>query len=268
MENSTIILLESCEFKNCMHAAAVSSDQITIRNCTVLTHPQMNGSAFKLRGQSTVEDTRIRIRVNPANKQAAIAHDSALFEEKIDPHPTPAVDAAILECVRVRMETDGDGVPFVRSFTMPRSMPRGIHLDPSEIFVNDGAKSDTGNIQELVRWDNTYEIKFMINDQNNGVSYMVTSERAPDVFERLLEDNGVWFTVAVQNGAASVWAKNTDDEWEQVKTWEGDTVWEGVPGNSPVVKVEFRKRYDGSSQNYAVLKDAVFQLGTSTPELG
>lgn len=121
---------------------------------------------------------------------------------------------------------------------------------------------------QLVRWDNTYEIKFMINDQNNGVSYMVTSERAPDVFERLLEDNGVWFTVAVQNGAASVWAKNTDDEWEQVKTWEGDTVWEGVPGNSPVVKVEFRKRYDGSSQNYAVLKDAVFQLGTSTPELG
>ena len=72
----------------------------------------------------------------------------------------------------------------------------------------------------------------------------------------------------MQNGAASVWAKNTDDEWEQVKTWEGDTVWEGVPGNSPVVKVEFRKRYDGSSQNYAVLKDAVFQLGTSTPELG
>lgn len=34
-------------------------------------------------------------------------------------------------------------------------LSRGIHLDPSEIFVNDGAKSDTGNIQELVRWDNS-----------------------------------------------------------------------------------------------------------------
>lgn len=34
-------------------------------------------------------------------------------------------------------------------------LPRGIHLDPSEIFINDGAKSDTGNIQELVRWDNS-----------------------------------------------------------------------------------------------------------------
>ena len=34
-------------------------------------------------------------------------------------------------------------------------LPRGIHLDPSEIFVNDGAKSDTGNIGELLRWDNS-----------------------------------------------------------------------------------------------------------------
>jgi len=34
-------------------------------------------------------------------------------------------------------------------------LPRGIHLDPSEVFVNDGAKSDTGNIGELIRWDNS-----------------------------------------------------------------------------------------------------------------
>ncbi len=34
-------------------------------------------------------------------------------------------------------------------------LPRGIHLGIDEIFVNDGAKSDTGNIQELIRWDNS-----------------------------------------------------------------------------------------------------------------
>lgn len=34
-------------------------------------------------------------------------------------------------------------------------LPRGIRIDPSEVFVNDGAKSDTGNIGELVRWDNS-----------------------------------------------------------------------------------------------------------------
>lgn len=37
-------------------------------------------------------------------------------------------------------------------------LPRGIHIDPSEIFVNDGAKSDTGNIGELVRWDNSMAV--------------------------------------------------------------------------------------------------------------
>jgi len=34
-------------------------------------------------------------------------------------------------------------------------LSRGIHLDPSEVFINDGAKSDTGNIGELIRWDNS-----------------------------------------------------------------------------------------------------------------
>lgn len=32
---------------------------------------------------------------------------------------------------------------------------RGVHIDPSEVFVSDGAKSDTGNIGEIVRWDNS-----------------------------------------------------------------------------------------------------------------
>lgn len=32
---------------------------------------------------------------------------------------------------------------------------RGIHVALDEIFVDDGAKSSTGNIQELLRWDNS-----------------------------------------------------------------------------------------------------------------
>lgn len=36
--------------------------------------------------------------------------------------------------------------------------PRGISLSPSEIFINDGAKSDTGNIGELLRWDNSMAV--------------------------------------------------------------------------------------------------------------
>lgn len=37
-------------------------------------------------------------------------------------------------------------------------LSRGIHLSEDEIFVNDGAKSDTGNIGELVRWDNSMAV--------------------------------------------------------------------------------------------------------------
>lgn len=48
------------------------------------------------------------------------------------------------------------GYDFLREEILKNDfLPRGIHLDINEIFVNDGAKSDTGNIQEIVRWDNS-----------------------------------------------------------------------------------------------------------------
>ena len=48
------------------------------------------------------------------------------------------------------------GYGFLREAIVKNDfLPRGIHLDPSEIFVGDGARSDIGNIQELVRWDNS-----------------------------------------------------------------------------------------------------------------
>ncbi len=48
------------------------------------------------------------------------------------------------------------GYDFLREAILKNDfLPRGIHLDPNEIFINDGAKSDTANIQELLRWDNS-----------------------------------------------------------------------------------------------------------------
>ena len=48
------------------------------------------------------------------------------------------------------------GYDFLREAIIKNDFaPRGIHLDKSEIFVNDGAKSDTGNIGDIVRWDNS-----------------------------------------------------------------------------------------------------------------
>lgn len=48
------------------------------------------------------------------------------------------------------------GYDFLREAILKHDfLSRGIRLSKDEIFVNDGAKSDTGNIQELVRWDNS-----------------------------------------------------------------------------------------------------------------
>ena len=48
------------------------------------------------------------------------------------------------------------GYQFLRDAIVKNDfVARGIHLEASEIFVNDGAMSDTGNFQELVRWDNS-----------------------------------------------------------------------------------------------------------------
>ncbi len=48
------------------------------------------------------------------------------------------------------------GYQFLRDAIVKNDfVARGIHLEANEIFVNDGAKSDTGNFQELVRWDNS-----------------------------------------------------------------------------------------------------------------
>ena len=120
---------------------------------------------------------------------------------------------------------------------------------------------------QFVRWVNkgvpTYEFKFMLNDQNVGVSFMLTEAFAPEAYDRVMQDNGVWFTMSVENGVVSAWAKNSSDQWVQLKTGGNAYTWDGVPNNSPIVKVEFRKRYDGNADNFAVLSGAKLLLGTA-----
>ena len=51
------------------------------------------------------------------------------------------------------------GYPFLIEAVIKNDYaPRGIRLEPSEVFISDGAKSDTGNIGELLRWDNSMAV--------------------------------------------------------------------------------------------------------------
>ena len=51
------------------------------------------------------------------------------------------------------------GYPFLIDAIIRHDfVAHGIKLSPSEIFISDGAKSDTGNIGELLRWDNSMAV--------------------------------------------------------------------------------------------------------------
>ena len=74
----------------------------------------------------------------------------------------PAVVKAMHKAVDELATSDGfhgygpeQGYPFLREAILKNDyLARGIHLDIDEIFINDGAKSDTGNFQEILHWDN------------------------------------------------------------------------------------------------------------------
>lgn len=75
----------------------------------------------------------------------------------------PAVIDALHKAVedQARQETfhgyspDSDGYPFLREAIAGYYKNFGVELDPSEIFVGDGAKSDLGNMLDLFDQDNT-----------------------------------------------------------------------------------------------------------------
>ena len=75
----------------------------------------------------------------------------------------PAVTEAMHKAVDEMATADSfrgygpeQGYDFLREAILKNDfLARGIRMEMDEIFVNDGAKSDTGNIQELIRWDNS-----------------------------------------------------------------------------------------------------------------
>ncbi len=80
------------------------------------------------------------------------------------------------------------GYDFLREAILKNDfLPRGIHLDIDEIFINDGAKSDTGNIQELIRWDNSIGVTDPI--------YPVYIDSNVMIGRAGIEQNGRWSNV-------------------------------------------------------------------------
>ena len=121
-------------------------------------------------------------------------------------------------------------------------LPRGVHIDPSEVFVNDGAKSDTGNISELVRWDNSMAVTDPIYPVY--IDSNVMNGRAGDI-----GDDGRWKNVTYMPCCEA------NDFVPQIPDHRVDMIYLCYPNNptgTVISKDELRKWV-----NYAIKNDAI-----------
>ena len=135
------------------------------------------------------------------------------------------------------------GYQFLRDAIVKNDfVARGIHLEASEIFVNDGAKSDTGNFQELVRWDNSIGVTDPIYPVYIDSNVMIG--RAGE-----LGDDGKWSNVTYMPCTAE---NNFNPELPDKRV---DVIYLCYPNNptgTVITRDELRKWV-----NYAIKNDAL-----------
>ena len=151
------------------------------------------------------------------------------------------------------------GYAFLReAFLKNDFLPRGIHLDVDEVFINDGAKSDTGNIQELLHWDNfigvTDPIYPVYIDSNVMIGRCGT-------FEDGRWTNVVYMPCTAENGFTPSIPKDR----------HMDVIYLCYPNNptgTVITKQELRKWVNYALKNDAlILYDAAYQAYIRDPEI-
>ena len=151
------------------------------------------------------------------------------------------------------------GYAFLREAILKNDfLPRGIHLDIDEVFINDGAKSDTGNIQELLHWDNfigvTDPIYPVYIDSNVMIGRCGT-------FEDGRWTNVVYMPCTAENGFTPSIPKDR----------HMDVIYLCYPNNptgTVITKQELRKWVNYALKNDAlILYDAAYQAYIRDPEI-
>ena len=151
------------------------------------------------------------------------------------------------------------GYAFLREAILKNDfLPRGIHLDVDEVFINDGAKSDTGNIQELLHWDNfigvTDPIYPVYIDSNVMIGRCGT-------FEDGRWTNVVYMPCTAENGFTPSIPKDR----------HMDVIYLCYPNNptgTVITKQELRKWVNYALRNDAlILYDAAYQAYIRDPEI-
>ena len=136
-------------------------------------------------------------------------------------------------------------------------LPRGIRLDPSEVFVNDGAKSDTGNIGELVRWDNSLGVTDPI--------YPVYIDSNVMCGRAGVLENGKWSNVTYMP------CMETNDFVPQIPDHRVDMIYLCYPNNptgTVITKEELKKWVNYALKNDTlILYDAAYEAYITEPHI-
>ena len=137
-------------------------------------------------------------------------------------------------------------------------LPRGIHFGPTEIFVNDGAKSDTGNIGDILRHDNSVGVTDPIYPVY--IDSNVMCGRAG-----VLEENGQWSNVTYMPCTAE------NDFIPEIPDKRIDIVYLCYPNNptgTTLTKPELKKWVDYALANNAVIIfDAAYEAFITEADL-
>jgi len=143
------------------------------------------------------------------------------------------------------------GYMFLREAIIKNDfLPRGVKLDSGEIFVNDGAKSDTGNISELVRWDNSFGVTDPIYPVY--IDSNVMNGRAGT-----MDENGKWSNVTYMPCTAE------NNFTPQIPDHRVDIIYLCYPNNptgTVITKEELKKWVDYALKNDTIIfYDAAYQ---------
>lgn len=150
------------------------------------------------------------------------------------------------------------GYDFLREAIQKNDfLPRGIHIDLNEIFINDGAKSDTGNIQEILRWDNNIGVTDPI--------YPVYVDSNAMIGRAGVFENGKWSDVTYFPCTAE------NNFVPQIPDRRVDMIYLCYPNNptgTVLPKEELRKWVNFALRNDSILfYDAAYEAYITDPEI-
>ena len=151
------------------------------------------------------------------------------------------------------------GYQFLREAIIKNDyLPRGIHLDINEVFINDGAKSDTGNIQELIRWDNSIGVTDPIYPVYLDSNSMIGRSGVKDSHDRW--SNVVYFPCTAENNFIP-----------EIPNRRVDVVYLCYPNNptgTVISKEELRKWINYALHNDALIfYDAAYEAYIQDPDI-